>query len=76
MAAVPSMYNRYFVYSTEEATRFSKIYGNKATLGTVIVRGVPKQYTSIVSDMSTAPVDAIPVISGDIRKIKYTESTR
>ena len=49
-----------------------KLYGNNAKFGTVIVRGVPKRYTSIVSDMNNTKPDAIIVTKGDIRKIQYT----
>ena len=65
------MYNRYFMYSTEEEELRKKIHGNNVSFGTVFVRGIPKRYTSIVRDPKDAKADAIVVISGDIRKIKY-----
>lgn len=68
-----SLYMRFFVYSTEEKELRERIHGaNKKVTGTVIVNGVPKEYTSIVTDISNTKSDAIVVISGDIRKIKYT----
>lgn len=69
---IPSMYYRYFVYSAEEESMLRKVHGNGLKLGNVIVRGVPKQYTSIVTDPNDAKSDALIVIKGDIRKIKYT----
>ena len=47
-----------------------------ASFGTVVVRGVPKRYTSIVADLNDTKPDAIVVIKGDIRKIKYNPPTR
>ena len=74
--SVPSMYYRYFVYSAEEEALKIKIHGNNASFETVIVRGVPKRYTSIVADPSNTKADALIVAKGDIRKIKYTPPTR
>ena len=71
-----SLYYRYFVYSAEEEAMKIKLYGNNASFGTVSVRGVPKRYTSIVSDISQSKPDAVVVIKGDIRKIKYTPPSR
>lgn len=67
-----SMYLRYFVYSAEEETLKQKVHGANAPFGTVSVRGVPKRYTSIVRDPKESKSDAIVLIKGDIRKIKYT----
>lgn len=67
-----SMYHRYFVYSAEEEALKQKVHGANATFGTVSVRGVPKRYTSIVRDPAESKSDAIVLIKGDIRKIKYT----
>lgn len=67
-----SMYLRYFVYSAEEETLKQKIHGANASFGTVSVKGVPKRYTSIVRDPADSKSDAIVLIKGDIRKIKYT----
>lgn len=66
------MYYRYFVYSAEEEDLRMKIHGNNASFGNVIVRGVPKRYTSILTSMNDARSDSILLIKGDIRKIKYT----
>ena len=67
-----SMFLRYFVYSAEEEALKIKVHGANATFGTVSVRGVPKRYTSIVRDPNESKPDAIVLIKGDIRKIKYT----
>lgn len=69
---VPSLYYRYFVYSSEEELLKIKLHGNNAKFGTVVVRGVPKRYTSIVSDINNTKPDAIVITKGDIRKIQYT----
>lgn len=66
-----SMYYRYFVYSAEEEALKQKIHGANAKFGTVVVRGVPKRYTSIVADPSNTKPDALIICKGDIRKIKY-----
>lgn len=71
-----SMYHRYFVYSAEEEALKQKIYGINASFGTVIVRGVPKRYTSIVTDLSKSKADALVVTKGDIRKIRYFPPSR
>jgi len=75
-ATVQSMYYRYFVYSAEEEALKMKVHGANASFGTVVVRGVPKRYTSIVTDLKDTKPDAIIIIKGDIRKIKYTPPQR
>ena len=67
---VRSMYYRYFVYSEQEATLFNKAHPT-GELGTVVVNGVAKKYTSIVLDTNNLKSDATVVTKGDIRKIKY-----
>ena len=67
-----SMYYRYFVYSAEEEALKEKVHGRNAKFGTVVVRGIPKRYTSILTDLADSRPDAIVVTKGDIRKIKYT----
>ena len=76
MAIWQSMYYRYFIYSAEEEELRKKVHGSNASFGTVIVRGIPKRYTSIVTDPNKSKADALVVIKGDIRKIKYTPPTR
>ena len=71
-----SMYYRYFLYSAEEEALRIKIHGNNVSFGTVPVKGVPKRYTSIVESLDNAKPDAITLIKGDIRKIKYTPPTK
>ena len=70
------LYDRYFVYSSEEEAMRIKIHGENASFGTVIVRGVPKRYTSIVTSLDNAKSDAIEVAHGDIRKMQYTPPTK
>lgn len=71
-----SLYYRYFIYSSEEEALRQKLYGQNASFGTVVVRGNPKRYTSIVKDLKDTKPDAIIVTKGDIRNIKYTHPTR
>lgn len=71
-----SMYYRYFVHSMEEEDLRIKTFGPNVEFGTVIVNGIPKKYTSIVTSMDKAKSDAIIVTKGDIRKIKYTTPKR
>ena len=71
-----SMYNRIFVYSATEEERKIKVHGKNASFGTVICKGVPKRYTSIVTSTDDLPADALVLIKGDIRKIKYTPPSR
>lgn len=70
------MYFRYFIYSAEEEALRIKINGVNAPFGVVIVRGVPKRYTSIITSMNDAKADALVLIKGDIRKIKFTPPER
>ena len=69
------MYNRIFVYSAQQAAALKQINeknGDRYHLGTVIVNGAEKQFTSIVRDMSEVKYsDAKKLIEGDIRHIKY-----
>lgn len=74
--ASASMYERYFVYSAEEESLKIKIHGADASFGEVLVRGVLKRYTSILTSMDNAKPDALLLIKGDLRKIKYTQPTR
>ena len=73
---VKSMYNRIFVYSATEEERRMKVHGKNASFGTVICKGVPKRYTSIATSTNDLPTDALVLIKGDIRKIKYTPPNR
>lgn len=71
-----SIYYRYFVYSAEEEDIRKRVHGENVSFGTVIVNGVAKRYTSIVTDPANTKSDALIVCKGDIRKIKYTPPTR
>lgn len=71
-----SIYYRYFVYSAEEEDLRKRVHGENISFGTVIVNGVAKRYTSIVTDPANTKSDALIVCKGDIRKIKYTPPTR
>jgi hypothetical protein len=59
------------MYSAEEEAMKIRVCGSNAKFGTVIVKGTPKKYTSIVTDPKQSRSDAIVVLKGDIRKIKY-----
>lgn len=69
--SVNSLYYRYFIYSQEEEALRIKIHGPNASFGTVIKNGIPKRYTSIVKDPKDSKPDAIILVQGDIRRIKY-----
>ena len=71
-----SIYTRLFVYSAEEEQRKIRVHGSNASFGTVICKGVPKRYTSIATTTEELPTDALVLIKGDIRKIKYTPPSR
>ena len=79
--AINSIYERYFVYSptqAEELTRTENIGRvdprRKFKLGTVVVNGVAREYTEIVTSLARARyADAKLVAKGDIRTIKFTE---
>ena len=71
-----SIYYRYFVYSAEEEDLRKRVHGENVSFGTVIINGVAKRYTSIVTDPANTKSDALIVCKGDIRKIKYTPPTR
>ena len=71
-----SMYNRMFVYSATEEERRMKIHGKNASFGTVVCKGVHKRYTSIATSAENLPADALILIKGDIRKIRYTPPSR
>lgn len=73
-----SIYERCFVYSPTQKDDLIKSRQinstNKIKLGTVIVNGVPKDYTDMITDMSKSRYsDAILVAKGDIRRMKFTE---
>lgn len=71
-----SMYFRYFIYSAEEEALKQKVHGINAQFGTVVVHGVPKRYTSIVTDLNNTKADSLIVCKGDIRKIKYNPPSK
>lgn len=69
------IYYRCFVFSREQydqkasvARKMGKIYKS----GRVLVNGIPKPYTDLLTSFSNAKfADSIEVISGDIRKLRY-----
>jgi hypothetical protein len=69
------IYRRIFVYSRqqqEDKMNIDRKMGRNSKFGTVIVNGVPKTYTDIVTNMSKCKFsDSIIVCTGDIRKIKF-----
>lgn len=73
-----SIYTRYFVYSKTQADERKKIEStissSKFKLGKVVVNGVAKDYTDIVTDMSRCRYgDSTLVTKADIRTVKFTE---
>jgi hypothetical protein len=72
-----NIYFRYFLFSLqqrENRLKIESINGNKPTFGIVIVNGVPKEYTEIVTSLDNVRYpDYKVLIAGDIRKISYTE---
>ena len=72
-----NIYERTFIFSQQQKDEKTKIEtsngGSKPTFGTVVVRGVSKVYTDIVTPRTQSRyADARILISGDIRNIVYT----
>lgn len=72
-----NIYERTFVFSQQQKDEIVKIEtangGSKPTFGTVVVRGVSKVYTEILTSGRTSRyADARNIITGDIRTITYT----
>ena len=71
------IYYRYFVFSRtqmEDIKRREDKLGRVPRFGKVIVNGVSKEYTDILTDMKKAVYpDTIKITEGDIRKLVYTE---
>jgi len=72
------IYDRCFIYSREQQETKTNIETSagrsKPKFGSVIVKGVPKIYTDIITSMDKARYsDSILIIKGDIRTIKFTE---
>jgi hypothetical protein len=72
--------NVYFVFSKEQMDfkkEFAKKRGKIITFGTVIVRGVPKTYTDIVTSIDNLRYpDATVVASGILGNFKYTKEVK
>ena len=76
-----SIYERCFVFSITQADELRNVENtmradprNKFKLGHVVVNGVAKEYTEIVTSLDRARYpDARLVAKGDIRKMKFTE---
>lgn len=75
-----SLYTRYFMFSYEHYMKIKELAdknGNKnPKLGSVMVAGNFKKYTFMTRDPETYSSrysDARIVLTGDIRKIRYTE---
>lgn len=70
------IYYRVFVYSRaqyDQRVALDRKMGRTTKLGTVLVNGIPKHYTDILTSMANCKYsDAIKIIEGDIRKIHYT----
>ena len=71
------IYYRYFVFSRtqmEDIKRREDKLGRVPRFGKVIVNGVSKEYTDILTDMKKAVYpDTIKITEGDIPKLVYTE---
>lgn len=66
---------KYFIFSQQQqADRIAleKTLGKTPTFGTVIVNGLPKVYTELVSSMPSRYSDAVVITSGDPTTISYT----
>lgn len=75
-----NIYYRIFIYSRTQQDNLIKIEKDRGnsppTFGKVIVKGVPKTYTEIVQSKNNIRYpDSRILIDGDIRMIKYTESS-
>lgn len=70
------IFKRYFVFSKEQMKKRKSIeeqMGRTPKFGTVIVNGVSRIYTDMVTSMDKCRyADSILVTEGDIRRIKYT----
>ena len=80
MGTTDSLYIRYFMFSYEHYRKIIELAdknGDKnPKIGKVLVTGNYKKYTTIARDPETYSKrysDAKIVLSGDIRKIRYTE---
>lgn len=79
--AVNSIYERCFVYSRTQADELINIekannitVKRKFKLGKVVVNGVSRDYTEIVTSLDKARYpDAVLVAKGDIKNMKFTE---
>jgi hypothetical protein len=75
--AEDSKYMRYFLYSREQMKIKKSVQeklGKRFKLGTVIVKGLPKEYTEISTDPKNVKFsDTEIVVYGDIRELKYTK---
>lgn len=74
-----NIYTRYFVFSKTQMENLIEIQKKRGGIapkfGQVMVRGVARIYTDIVtSPNNTKFADSIVITSGDIRTIKYTTS--
>lgn len=73
------IYFRIFVYSRqqyEQRKELDRKMGKNTRLGSVLVNGISKPFTDIITDLKRAKYsDSIVVTSGDIRKIKYAQGS-
>nr|DAP19576.1 MAG TPA: hypothetical protein [Caudoviricetes sp.] len=78
MANDSSIYTRCFVFSQAQRKQIADIAATMGSIqpkiGKVVVNGVYREYTEIVRDMTQSRYpDAVLVIKGDIREMKFTE---
>lgn len=81
MNASNDLYTRTFIFSQQQMDLKTEIEkkknGKPPKFGTVIVNGTPKVFTDIILNIGDCKFsDAIPLVSGDIRRIKYKEGSR
>lgn len=68
----------YFVYSREQATRLEKantVAGHRSPkFGRVIVSGIPRMYTDVVTNINTFPFADLQIVTkGYKSKMSFTE---
>lgn len=78
---MPDIYKRYFMFSREHQDKLKELAKKNGNInpkfGKVMVGGSYKTYTQIVTNPDTYSSrygDARVIVSGDIRKIRYTEA--
>ena len=67
----------YFIFSITQMERRLEIEkgmsSGRPKLGTVVVNGVPKEYTDIITNMDRCPGDGRVVAKGELKNMRYTK---